>query len=647
MPFKSKKQSKWAFATHQEWADKWAKQTDYKHLPNEVNKKHLRGKMQKGGKQPIIVTNPNDPRLKAYSDSLLIHNTLEQSAGLFKNKIEPLLKSNNEREAADIWNRVVKGFPKAANAAWNRLEKMNNKPLTTKMNESPTDKMFGYTTFKKPVQPVIYQKQKSNGTNKPKGARLGNDPVSGKKIWLFDAYQPPEKGYPQGRNWKEYVEPKPQERVDYPIVPRPAKPYGKATIHAPQQVQIPLPQGTPVYGPNGMLIGMNNNGQFTLVDGSPAKYNINNQSDLEFAKGKLKMGGRRMQVGGDSSSKGYIPNYNTFFDGQQNPAWTNYGPIQGTPNPYTAANFPITKPATQEFHGPQVPGYEDYVNGLADDNPGKPLDAQSAGTYDERAGIHNETVPKPKHNYNTDIFFGLRGAQMAAAFLAEKKRNANMTDYDYKQQSALGQMNPMPVSQFQYNNNNYTTPNRMYAQQGGMMNPYLYHAKYGGNLKTIIRDYGKWSNDAGPMDMTDATEPRYPEMKKGGFALDEMVTRDFISKLMQFGNGPHPYAGIHRYKAQQGGEINQENMILRRGGNPAKRRSTQQSQGQQQQIMQLIQMYAQMTGNNPKQIMQQLQQLQPQQQQAAIQQMAQAVQKGQAQQQGQGQMQGDTDADMM
>jgi len=41
-------------------------------------------------------------------------------------------------------------------------------------------------------------------------------------------------------------------------------------------------------------------------------------------------------------------------------------------------------------------------------------------------------------------------------------------------------------------------------------------------------------------------------MKKGGFALDEMVVNDFVRKLMQFGRGPHPYRGYGR-KSQVGG----------------------------------------------------------------------------------------------
>lgn len=38
MPFKSKQQEKWAFATKQPFAKDWAKQTDQKSLPEHVEK---------------------------------------------------------------------------------------------------------------------------------------------------------------------------------------------------------------------------------------------------------------------------------------------------------------------------------------------------------------------------------------------------------------------------------------------------------------------------------------------------------------------------------------------------------------------------------------------------------------------------------
>jgi hypothetical protein len=62
-------------------------------------------------------------------------------------------------------------------------------------------------------------------------------------------------------------------------------------------------------------------------------------------------------------------------------------------------------------------------------------------------------------------------------------------------------------------------------------------------------------------------------------------------------------------------------------------REYMQQGGEQDQIMQLIQMYAQMNQIDPEQLMQQLQQMPPEEQQQAIQQMAQTLEQGAAQQQ--------------
>lgn len=372
-----------------------------------------------------------------------------------------------------------------------------------------------------------------------------------------------------------------------------------------------------------------------------------NYKNLKMKGGKSKMGKCKygcMQAGGQFLLDGsWQPGY------YKNGVWEDTGPVvpkaqtpSGTPlmsNPFgdspwiakgqhnplvaTSANpLPIGQSPNyrpQQWHN--TPADIDPNTGatfnerLPDDHPDNPGTGQSVGTYADRSGSVTETTTKAPHNWNNDIFFGLRGAQMAADFLANKKRDNRMNDYDYKQQTALGQMNAMPISQFQYNDNNYTTPNRMYAEQGGVMNPYSYHSKYGGNLKRILKDYKKWTNDVNPMDMGEGHIDNQGLMKKGGFALDEMVVSDFIRKLMQFGHGPHPYSGMHR---------------SRRGGRPV---HSQQQQGNQQQMMQIIQAYAQMQGVDPQEIISQLQKMQPEQRQQAIQQMTQALQQGQQQQQ--------------
>lgn len=225
--------------------------------------------------------------------------------------------------------------------------------------------------------------------------------------------------------------------------------------------------------------------------------------------------------------------------------WTNFPPLPKTA-PTTASEASLWH-NTPEDIDPQTG--ETFNERLPAGHPDNPKTGEYKGDY----GSVQTTTTKVPHNWNTDVFLGLRGAQVAASYLAGKRRDSLMNEYDYKQQSALGQMNPMPISQFQYGPNDYTTPNRLYAQQGGMINPYSFHAKYGGNLKTIIREYGNWTNDAGPMDMGDGPIDDNGKMKKGGIALDEMIINDFFRNLIQYGRGPHPYKEYGRRGYQKGG----------------------------------------------------------------------------------------------
>ena len=49
MPFKSKAQQRWMFATHPEMAKRWAEVTpDIKDLPQHVRKAALRGRLKRG-----------------------------------------------------------------------------------------------------------------------------------------------------------------------------------------------------------------------------------------------------------------------------------------------------------------------------------------------------------------------------------------------------------------------------------------------------------------------------------------------------------------------------------------------------------------------------------------------------------------------
>ena len=95
------------------------------------------GQFQNGGKvKPITVTDKNDPRLKAYQDSLYVRNKYSQSFGP-GSKTRPLTKKEKEfwkDEKTGLLPNLVEYSPKSGK----------------------DEGYFGH--FKKPTQPVIYQK---------------------------------------------------------------------------------------------------------------------------------------------------------------------------------------------------------------------------------------------------------------------------------------------------------------------------------------------------------------------------------------------------------------------------------------------------------------------------------------------------------
>lgn len=126
--------------------------------------------------------------------------------------------------------------------------------------------------------------------------------------------------------------------------------------------------------------------------------------------------------------------------------------------------------------------------------------------------------------------------------------------------------------------------------------------------------------------------------QNGGSMINNTNYNDMTNNEFQQGgyigyDGKRHYNGGHGTYSdgvffQNGGEE------MQRGGQPIRHAQQRPSAGNssQQQVMQLVQAYAQKAGVDPKQILQQLQQMPPQQQQQAIQQMAQELQGGGGQQ---------------
>jgi len=167
-------------------------QNDYGTDPYEQTGQ-LRPTYQKGGRTPITVTNPNDPRLKAYNDSLSLYN-----GNLAMNNIH-----SSQDEIKFTNSKLFKDYQKA----YNNYQKKNNY-----IGE-------GNNNFKKPVQPVVYQKpslgflgkgadKKSNDVFDIEGYNKKYPP-----IYVTDPKDPRISGYAEAGNQYLYKQPKPVERV--------------------------------------------------------------------------------------------------------------------------------------------------------------------------------------------------------------------------------------------------------------------------------------------------------------------------------------------------------------------------------------------------------------------------------------------------
>jgi hypothetical protein len=132
----------------------------------EPKKKTVKTLVGGSTRPPIYTSNPNDPRIQAYQDSLTTYNLAPEFT---KKKASEYFKSKTNAEASDRVNRVEAEFKKKGfkRRLWidafdgGRKEGFN----------------FGITegVYKKPVQPVLYAAERPKVDKtvvKPKGASL-------------------------------------------------------------------------------------------------------------------------------------------------------------------------------------------------------------------------------------------------------------------------------------------------------------------------------------------------------------------------------------------------------------------------------------------------------------------------------------------
>lgn len=112
--------------------------------------KYISKSYQQGGRMPIQVDDPNDPRLRAYQDSMILYNGSRKA-----------LKEYNKARYAENFTEIEPG---GVEGAYSRLSKsgVGPKPVDYVSRYLQTSKddgrhsRIGVNIFKKPVQPVVY-----------------------------------------------------------------------------------------------------------------------------------------------------------------------------------------------------------------------------------------------------------------------------------------------------------------------------------------------------------------------------------------------------------------------------------------------------------------------------------------------------------
>jgi hypothetical protein len=126
----------------------------------------LRPTYQQGGRASIQVTNPNDPRLRAYNDSLTLYNAT-------KNMHTDLSNTRDYKQwegYTSAWNKKYATGDTNFLDSWKRLNNLNHKSPKPNSN---SEKVFGENqwgsaiVYKKPVQPVAYQAEPQEPKFKP------------------------------------------------------------------------------------------------------------------------------------------------------------------------------------------------------------------------------------------------------------------------------------------------------------------------------------------------------------------------------------------------------------------------------------------------------------------------------------------------
>lgn len=192
--------------------------------------------------------------------------------------------------------------------------------------------------------------------------------------------------------------------------------------------------------------------------------------------------GGKMQMGGQMPRQQDFPDYESWaaamdaWQGSQKQMVPSTD-LQNLLQSYNVQESDVQYPPMEQTGQPaQVNPLQDAFNkDIIDARPPEGFDSpRQAHDYANTPAVQKK--PSAIQNLQ-NVGIGLRGARTGLQWLSGAIERRRQNQYDYKQQTALGQMNPMQASDFQ-------------------PNPFSLYAKYGGNLKTIISDFNKYSNNA-------------------------------------------------------------------------------------------------------------------------------------------------------
>ncbi len=273
--------------------------------PNHGTGKHIHvGYYQQGGRTPIYTTNPNDPRIRNYQDSLSLYN--------YNTYVPPDAKGMKKRVVyKDNQGKGLKFYASNGNVPvslnhWSADFNLNNP------DEQTTDIWSG--NHAKPVQPVVYKKQDVSGGNTS-------------TVWIDETGKKWQDMDPKGYNYKPRPYDRPSRLVrEQQFVPPPHRASMRRNIPLEEDVRQPLnpsrtnitdrpdipyvPQGESVFAPNGHLIGSQVNGQFIPIPLHKSKEMGMQQQDIDYLGGEdiktyLKYKGIKMKKGGINTT-GYL-----------------------------------------------------------------------------------------------------------------------------------------------------------------------------------------------------------------------------------------------------------------------------------------------------------------------------------------------------